>query len=261
MAREGYDVWTMDHDGYGHSGSSGNNSDIASGVEDLKAAMPVISKETGQQKMHMYGTSSGGIRAAAFAQAQPASVDRLILSAFTYKGEGAAEIARRRARIDEFRANPRRKRDAGDDPLDLHPRRPSRLDRSGGARGDHRRGNEVRRHHPDRHLSRHGGEPADRRSEEGAVAGADDPRQPGTATRPTRICSTSTRSFRTATASSSSCRKPRTARATARTGTCCITRSRTSWPRRRRSRRRRTDLEGEPHEDRAGRRAGMGARA
>ena len=112
MAREGYDVWTMDHDGYGHSGSSGNNSDIASGVEDLKAAMPVITKETGLQKMHMYGTSSGGIRAAAFAQAQPASVDRLILSAFTYKGEGAEEIARRRKRIDEFRANPRRKRDA-----------------------------------------------------------------------------------------------------------------------------------------------------
>jgi alpha-beta hydrolase superfamily lysophospholipase len=112
MAREGYDVWTMDHDGYGHSGSSGNNSDIASGVEDLKAAMPVISKETGQQKMHMYGTSSGGIRAAAYAQAQPESVDRLILSAFTYKGDGAAEIARRRARIEEYRANPRRKRDA-----------------------------------------------------------------------------------------------------------------------------------------------------
>jgi pimeloyl-ACP methyl ester carboxylesterase len=112
MAREGYDVWTMDHDGYGYSGSSGNNSDIASGVEDLKAAMPVIAKETGQHKMHMYGTSSGGIRAAAFAQTQPANVDRLILSAFTYKGEGAEEIARRRKRIDEYRANPRRKRDA-----------------------------------------------------------------------------------------------------------------------------------------------------
>jgi alpha-beta hydrolase superfamily lysophospholipase len=112
MAREGYDVWTMDHDGYGHSGSSGNNSDIASGVEDLKAAMPVIAKETSQQKMHMYGTSSGGIRAAAFAQAQPASVDRLILSAFTYKGTGAAEIERRRKRVDELRASTRRKRDA-----------------------------------------------------------------------------------------------------------------------------------------------------
>ena len=73
LARYGYDVWTMDHDGYGHSGSSGNNSDIASGVEDLKAAMPVVTKETGQQKVHFYGTSSGGIRAAAFAQAQPES--------------------------------------------------------------------------------------------------------------------------------------------------------------------------------------------
>jgi len=57
-----------------------------SGVEDLKAAMPVIQKETSQSKMHMYGTSSGGIRAAAFAQAKPEHVDRLILSAFTYKG-------------------------------------------------------------------------------------------------------------------------------------------------------------------------------
>jgi pimeloyl-ACP methyl ester carboxylesterase len=112
LARYGYDVWTMDHDGYGYSGSSGNNSDIASGVEDLKAAMPLVAKETGQQKIHFYGTSSGGIRAAAFAQAQPESVGRLILSAFTYKGNGAAEIERRRARIDELRANPRRKRDA-----------------------------------------------------------------------------------------------------------------------------------------------------
>jgi pimeloyl-ACP methyl ester carboxylesterase len=112
FASYGYDVWTMDHDGYGNSGSSGNNSDIASGVADLKAAMPVVSKETGLQKIHFFGTSSGGIRAAAFAQAQPDSVDRLVLSAFTYKGEGAAEIERRQKRIAELRASPRRKRDA-----------------------------------------------------------------------------------------------------------------------------------------------------
>jgi alpha-beta hydrolase superfamily lysophospholipase len=112
LARAGYDVWTMDHDGYGYSGSSGNNSDIASGVEDLKAAMPVVAKETGRSRLHFYGTSSGGIRAAAFAQASPDSVDRLMLSAFTYKGNGAAEIERRRKRIDALRANPRRKRDA-----------------------------------------------------------------------------------------------------------------------------------------------------
>src|SRR5476651_1705288 len=112
LARFGYDVWTMDHDGYGYSGSSGNSSDIASGVEDLKSAMPVVMAETGQQKVHFYGTSSGGIRAAAYAQAQPEHIGRLILSAFTYKGNGAAEIERRRARIEELRANPRRKRDA-----------------------------------------------------------------------------------------------------------------------------------------------------
>ena len=112
LARYGYDVWTMDHDGYGHSGSSGNSSDIASGVEDIKAAIPVVMQETGQQKAHFYGTSSGGIRAAAYAQAQPEHVGRLALSAFTYKGNGAAEIERRRKRIDELRANPRRKRDA-----------------------------------------------------------------------------------------------------------------------------------------------------
>ena len=111
LARDGYDVWTMDHDGYGHSGSSGNNSDIASGVEDLKAAMPVVMQETGQQKAHFYGTSSGGIRAAAYAQAQPERVGRLMLAAFTYKGNGAAEIERRRKRIEKLRASNRRKRD------------------------------------------------------------------------------------------------------------------------------------------------------
>jgi len=55
LAGFGFDVWTMDHDGYGRSGSSGNNSDIASGVEDLKAAMPIVVRETGQQKAHFYG--------------------------------------------------------------------------------------------------------------------------------------------------------------------------------------------------------------
>ncbi len=112
LARYGYDVWTIDHDGYGHSGSSGNNSDIASGVDDIKAAIPVVMAETGQQKIHFYGTSSGGIRAAAYAQAQPERIDRLILCAFTYKGNGAAEIERRRKRIEQLRASPHRKRDA-----------------------------------------------------------------------------------------------------------------------------------------------------
>jgi alpha-beta hydrolase superfamily lysophospholipase len=112
FARNGFDVWTMDHDGYGHSGSSGNNSDIMSGVEDLKAATPVVAAETGRSKFHLFGESSGAIRAGAFAQVMPERIDRLILAAFTYKGEDSEEMQRRRARIGELRAQPRRKRDA-----------------------------------------------------------------------------------------------------------------------------------------------------
>src|SRR5260370_42245397 len=77
FARYGYDVWTMDHDGYGYSGSSGNNSDIASSVEDLKAAIPVVAQETGQPRMHFYGTSASAIPAAAFPPVEPAPADPL----------------------------------------------------------------------------------------------------------------------------------------------------------------------------------------
>src|SRR5262249_60110562 len=83
-----------------------------SGVEDLKAAISVVARETGQAKMHFYGTSSGSIRAAALAQAEPQRVDRLVLAAFTYKGSGAPEIARREQRIEFYRKNNRRKRAA-----------------------------------------------------------------------------------------------------------------------------------------------------
>lgn len=56
-------------------GRTDGNSDIASGVEDLKAAVDVVVKETGQQKMHFFGESSGGLRAGAYAMAQPNRVD------------------------------------------------------------------------------------------------------------------------------------------------------------------------------------------
>jgi pimeloyl-ACP methyl ester carboxylesterase len=113
FAGYGFDVWSMDHDGYGRSGSSGNNSDIASGVEDLKAALPVVLRESGAQKVHMYGTSSGAIRAGAYAQTEPQRVERLVLSAFTYKGTGSPEIARRKAVAEErYRNKTRRLRDA-----------------------------------------------------------------------------------------------------------------------------------------------------
>jgi alpha-beta hydrolase superfamily lysophospholipase len=50
FARAGFDCWTMDHENYGKSGRTSGNSDIASGVEDLKAAVEVVAKETGLRK-------------------------------------------------------------------------------------------------------------------------------------------------------------------------------------------------------------------
>lgn len=112
FARYGFDVWTMDHEGYGKSSRTSGNSDIASGVEDLKAAIEVVTRETGRTKAHFFGTSSGAIRAAAFAMARPDRVDRLVLSAFTYKGKGSPTLGERAKKLDYYRTHNTRLRDA-----------------------------------------------------------------------------------------------------------------------------------------------------
>lgn len=108
FAARGYDVWTMDHEGYGRSTRTDGNSDIASGVADLRAAMEVVRRETGRDRAHFHGESSGGIRAAAFAAAAPERVDRLALSAFTYTGKGAPTLAARAKDVEFYRAHNRR---------------------------------------------------------------------------------------------------------------------------------------------------------
>src|SRR5690242_11278530 len=82
FAGYGFDVWTMDHESYGRSARTEGNSDIKSGAEDLAAGTAVVARETGQQKMHFIGESSGALRAAVFAVAHPERVGRLVLMAF-----------------------------------------------------------------------------------------------------------------------------------------------------------------------------------
>jgi pimeloyl-ACP methyl ester carboxylesterase len=108
FASLGFDVWTMDHEGYGFSSRTDSHSGILVGVEDLKAALPVVEKVTGRGSVLMFGPSSGAIRAGAFAVAEPARVERLVLNAFTHTGENAPEIDRRRAQAERYKANPRR---------------------------------------------------------------------------------------------------------------------------------------------------------
>jgi alpha-beta hydrolase superfamily lysophospholipase len=111
FAEYGFDVWTMDHENYGRSSQTESNSDIASGVEDLKAGVELIAKETGSRRVHLCGESSGALRAGAYAMAKPDRVDRLVLMAFTYKGENSPTLAQRAQQLDYYRTHNRRLRD------------------------------------------------------------------------------------------------------------------------------------------------------
>ncbi len=112
FARYGFDVWTMDHEGYGRStAAEGSNSNIASGAEDLAAAAVVVARETGLKKVHYFGESSGALRAAVLAMNRPELVDRLVLSAFTYTGEGSPTLKKRGEQAEYYRTHNRRKRD------------------------------------------------------------------------------------------------------------------------------------------------------
>ena len=111
FASLGYDCWTMDHENYGRSSQTQSNSDVASGVEDLKVAVEMVAKETGQARVNMIGESSGAIRAGAFAVAKPDRVDRVVLGAFTYTGKGSPTLNERGKQLEYYKTHNRRLRD------------------------------------------------------------------------------------------------------------------------------------------------------
>ena len=104
----GYEVWTMDHEGYGHSARTPGNSDIQSGVDDLKAAMAVVARESGEAPLAFFGQSSGALRAARFAEQHPQHVAKLALDAFVWTGEGAPTLVERRKNLPRYQASNRR---------------------------------------------------------------------------------------------------------------------------------------------------------
>lgn len=108
FAARGFDVWTMDHENYGRSSRTDTNSDIASGARDLEAAFPIVARETGRDRAHYFGSSSGALRAGVFAMDNPDRVESLILDAFVWTGEGSPTLGKRRENLDHFRANPTR---------------------------------------------------------------------------------------------------------------------------------------------------------
>lgn len=105
FASQGYDVWTVDHEGYGRSDRTGSNADISSGADDLRATMDVVAEETGSTRYSFYGQSSGALRLGLFAQRHPSWIDKLILDAFPWTGEGSPTLIKRRERLDEYRSH------------------------------------------------------------------------------------------------------------------------------------------------------------
>ncbi len=108
FAKLGYDVWTMDHEGYGRSTHGSGFSYIADGVDDLLAAMPIVEQATGASSFGFFGSSSGALRAGAFANAAPDRVERLAMAALVWTGKDSPTLIKRAKRIDEWRATNRR---------------------------------------------------------------------------------------------------------------------------------------------------------
>ena len=90
FVRRGFDCWSVDMEGYGRSTKDrDNNAPIAQGADDCFAAASYIQKLRGKKPMHVYGISSGALRAALFAQRHPELVARLALDAMVWTGEGS----------------------------------------------------------------------------------------------------------------------------------------------------------------------------
>src|SRR6202453_2537974 len=109
FARRGFDCWCVDMEGYGRSEKNrDNNAPIAQGADDCFAAASYIQKLRGKRPLHVYGISSGALRAAMFAERHPDLVARLALDAMVWTGEGSPTLAERKKKLPEFLAKNRR---------------------------------------------------------------------------------------------------------------------------------------------------------
>lgn len=112
FAGRGYDTWCIDMEGYGKSDKTRPvNSDISNGSDDIAAAAKYIQKLTGTSKFLLYGISSGALRVALFAQRNPELVERVVLDAFVWTGQGSRTLEQRRKRLADYEASNRRKID------------------------------------------------------------------------------------------------------------------------------------------------------
>jgi pimeloyl-ACP methyl ester carboxylesterase len=106
LATNGYDVWSIDIHGYGHSDKTDKDwSDVQSAAADIEAAVEYISKLRHVSKIDLLGWSAGTQRAGLYAMQHPERVAKLILYAPQWKGTA------------EFRERVRKRIENGGKPL------------------------------------------------------------------------------------------------------------------------------------------------
>src|SRR3954465_10093718 len=110
FAKQGYDCWCVDMEGYGRSTKDrDNNAPISYGADDCYAAAQYIQKLRGnKRRLLVYGISSGALRAGLFAERHPEMIERLALDATVWTGEGSPTLAERRKKLPEFQSKNRR---------------------------------------------------------------------------------------------------------------------------------------------------------
>ena len=95
LVREGYAVWRIDIAGYGHSGEvpDGFLPDSDYAAEDICAAVQLILRETGQEKVDLLGWSWGTVTTTRFTTKHPELVNRLVLYAPIISGLGETDVS------------------------------------------------------------------------------------------------------------------------------------------------------------------------
>jgi pimeloyl-ACP methyl ester carboxylesterase len=94
-----FEVIDFDLPGFGDSGPSGRGPGIEAMADDIADLIPAL----GYERLHVHGTSFGGIVALTLAAKHPQVIDRLVLSCFLARYDLAARIMRatwKRAALD-----------------------------------------------------------------------------------------------------------------------------------------------------------------
>ncbi|MBP2305243.1 alpha/beta fold hydrolase [Azospirillum melinis] len=104
LAREGFDVFALDTRGFGRSTHPDTHMTTAQAKDDLKATIDYVLKLRGVSKVDLlawsWGTQYGGM----YVMDHPGTVEKYV--SYAQMHANSPDVARRRARIDAFRATP-----------------------------------------------------------------------------------------------------------------------------------------------------------